>query len=89
MKLTVFIVIDSKFEEPELFVNNYDSFNFIKDTLIEHGKKYGYEEEEIKESIKELEKSYINDEPVFFEGILGERQLTCYRKEIKIKFEEC
>ena len=84
MTKTLFVVTDTKYDEPEIFFNAFDVYNFIKGSLLEYGERYGFEEEEIKEALEEMKESYNNGEFDFFAGYLGERQMCCYRKVIRL-----
>lgn len=84
MSINVFIVTDTKDDEPVIFKTAFEAYSFMVDILIEYGAYYFFEEEEIKEALEEMKKSYNDGESDFFAGYLGERQMCCYRKEIRL-----
>ena len=84
MTRTFFIVTNSNAEEPELFIDSYEVFNFMQNELKNYGKECGFEIEEIDEALQDMEDMYNEGDFDFFEGYLGDCQLCCYRKEIRI-----
>lgn len=84
MTKTFFIVTNSNVEEPELFCDSHEVFKFMLNELKNFGKECGFEPEEIDEAIQDMEDMYNEGDFDFFEGYLGDCQLCCYRKEIRI-----
>lgn len=84
MRTTLFILEDSECE-PEIFTSAKEVYDFMKEIFIEHGKRYGFDSEDIEECYKELYESYSTYEITgYFGSYLGERSLNCYMRTIDI-----
>lgn len=82
MKITLFILEDNK-SEPEIYTSAKEVYDFMKEIFVVHGKRFGYDKEDIEECCKELYESYTNNETCFG-SYLGERELYCYKRIVDI-----
>lgn len=83
MTRTFFIVTDET-TEPELFTDSEEAFEYMKVVLMQYGERYDFSDKEVCEAIDEMSEMYNNGDFDFFEGYLGECQVCCYPREVKL-----
>ena len=83
MTKTFFIVTDDR-TEPELFADSQEAFDYMKTSLCQYGERYEFSDTEICEAIDEMSEMYNDGDFDFFEGDLGDCQICCYPRSIRI-----
>jgi hypothetical protein len=80
-RLFVVIIDDG---EPVIFRNSLKAYRYIKDCVIEHGKSYNYEKQEISESLDELSETFVDfNKTNYFGTYLGDFEAHCYASKIE------
>lgn len=84
MTIQIFVVTNEENGDPEVFTNENEAFDYMKNEIIDYSQKWDFSLGATMEAIEDMTKEYNNGDFDYFGGYLGECELCCYRKEIRL-----
>lgn len=84
MKKTIYIYIESNSNEPEVHMSVESALESMTADLKYHAERWGYDEDELNEAIKELKEDASANADYCFGTYLGDLSVNCYAREIEI-----
>ena len=79
-----FFIVTNEDAEPELFGDSREAFEYMKVILMQYGERYGFSDVQICEAIDDMSEMYSEGDCDFFAGGLGECQVCCYPREVRL-----
>ena len=84
MKKTIYIVIDSNTNEPEVHMSVDSAYISMVESLEYHAERWGYTKSDLEKTIKELKEDANENGDFCFGTYLGDLSVNCYAREIEI-----
>lgn len=84
MKKIIYIYIESNSDEPEVHMSVESALESMTADLKYHAERWGYDEDELNEAIKELKEDASVNADYCFGTYLGDLSVNCYAREIEI-----